>query len=267
MLQRLVLLVQWVGFVIGPVIYVGSLYFDSQDAREFGWSWQVWAIIGMVVFFASAVAIIAGLWRENSEFKKRPRPNVVFDGFNDNPAQYQTEWSMNLPDGSRNQRLLLAEFRRARFTNCPVKRGEGAAANQVCGRIEFWDESVQNRLLEVRDGRWADLPELHQTGANIKGIDLSAAGESGTLDIVTKGHEEAECYGWNNSGRVGPGLGPGMYQICVRIAVANEGVGDRDFWFTLTNPGEGEMMKLQERIGFENPCSNKWAAEKSVPNT
>lgn len=227
-------------------------------------------LFGLLFVFA----FVAGfrLQGKVDEYEEQPLPNVVFDGFDDNPAQTQTEQSVDLDTGKVNQRLILAEFRRVRFANYPQQKGGGAEAKQLSARIEFFDQPGSERLLEVRDGRWADVPERWQAGRDIKWVDLPPSGVSATLDIATKGHGEAECYGWSNSGRVGPGLAPGSYQVRVRLAVANLGVDDKYFWFTLINPGKDGFMALTERQGFDNDCSEDWAVVKlaqgkEVPQT
>jgi len=217
-------------------------------------------LLGLSFVFAFYAAL--RLQGKIDKYEEQPRPNVVFDGFDDIPAQTQTEQSVDLETGKVNQRFTLAEFRRVRFANYPQKKGEGAEARQLSGRIEFFDQLGSERLLEVRDGRWADVPERWQAGRDIKWVDLPPSGVSATLDIATKGHGETECYGWSNSGRVGPGLAPGSYQVRVRLAVANLDVGDKYFWFTLTNPGKDGFMALTERQAFDNDCSEDWAAMK-----
>lgn len=227
-------------------------------------------LFGLLFVFA----FVAGFRLQGriDEYEEQPRPNVVFDSFNDNPAQTQTEQSVDLDTGKVNQRFTLAEFRRARFANYPRKKGGAAEARQLSARIEFFDQLGSARFLEVRDGRWADVPEQWQGGRDIKWVDLPPSGVSATLDIATKGHGEAECYGWSNSGRVGPGLAPGTYQVRVRLAVANPDVDDKYFWFTLINPGKDGFMALTERQAFDNDCSEDWSATrlaqgKEVPQT
>ena len=186
---------------------------------------------------------------------EKVKPNIVFDGFSHVPEQLVTVANI-----SQDRR---AEFVRLRFVNEPERTGPEATVPDLHARIEI--SQGGKPVLTVEDGRWAENVDREEApGRETKAVPLPGNGETRTLDIVMQRRGEDECYGWSHGGRQipHPPIPKGSYEVRVELAGSN--METRTFLFELRNNGKEDFLELREAAGFTDPCSARWASERSA---
>lgn len=186
---------------------------------------------------------------------EKVKPNVVFDGF-----VHVREQQITTANISQDPR---AEFACLRFVNEPEQKGPEATVPDLHARIEISQSGKP--VLKVEDGRWAENVDREQApGRETKSVPLPGNGETRTLNIVMQRRGEDECYGWSHGGRQipEPPIPKGSY--AVRVELDGSNMETRTFLFELRNNGKEDFLELREAAGFTNPCSARWADERSA---
>ena len=271
MLRTAARIIQWGGFVTGPVLSAASLYFDSQDAREFGWDWQIWAGIGVASLFVAASSIIAGLSLAIRSLEERPKPRLVCSGFLQDKRPVRTRDELVAfepgPTGTAMNAAVeivssrsfqpdvhlpqMFRFIHIEFKNDPHVRGKEANAPSVRAELEFRDATTGIKIPGLpRSGRWSETEQPVSAYASKadrdEPIDMLANAEPHLLDLAICHEEDGTWYAFNTGSYFAPQWGfreDWRLPPHVEMTVALSGENTRESW----------IIELQGLEGSEPP--------------
>jgi hypothetical protein len=267
--------VQWGALPVGLALNVISLYFDSQDARRFGWDWRIWAAIGTALILASAASIIGGLYVRLWNLESRPRPHLVFgephvtkvsltgrdvrvSAINISHDRYSTDDVVPIANNRHERITSRPHVAQAVVSNDPSNRCAEATAKHAVVTLEFFRFPLDSAspCLTI-NGRWTQNPQpgtrdIYAPIDDIRRRDLLPNGEPNYIDIALKRLDDGACYAFNDETcRTFPDwhdpklrLTEEQYKVVIRIRAVGledkEGMG----CVYLRNGGSGERLDI-----------------------